>query len=81
MVQTRGGNVSLSVVAQLRQMDSNNPPTGGECGVLEYDTVNVKLFFFSFRHDSVSATHKSYLTVFTFMKRLSQLGATAFKVQ
>lgn len=47
MVQTRGRNVSLSVVAQLRQMDSHNPPTGGECGLLEYDTVNVKFFFFS----------------------------------
>lgn len=44
MVQTRGGNISLSVVAQLRQMDSHNPPTGGECGLLEYDTVDVKFF-------------------------------------
>lgn len=39
-----GASVSLSVVAQQRQMDSHNPPTGGECGLLEYDTVDVKYF-------------------------------------
>lgn len=44
MVQTQGGSVSLSVVAQPRQMDSHNPPTDGECGLLEYDTVDVKYF-------------------------------------
>lgn len=86
MVQTQGGSVSLSVVAQPRQMDSHNPPTGGECGLLEYDTVDVKSFF-SLR-DSVSSsfltTHKSSLTVFTsffFLNGLSRLGATAFKVR
>ena len=90
MVQTQGGSVSLSVVAQPRQMDSHNPPTGGECGLLEYDTVDVKSFFSLC--DSVSSsfltTHKSSLTVFTFffflfffLNGLSRLGATAFKVR
>lgn len=41
---TGGGSVSLSVVARQRQMDSHNPPTGGECGLLEYDTVDVEYF-------------------------------------
>lgn len=41
---TQRGSVSVAVVARPRQMDSDNPPTAGKCGLLEYDTLNVKYF-------------------------------------
>lgn len=46
MVYTQRKDISLTVVAHPRQMDSHNPPTGGECGLLEYDSVVGKYFFF-----------------------------------
>lgn len=61
MVQTQRGSVSVSVVAQPRQMDSRNPPTGGECGLLEYDTVDVKYFSCSaIRFLARSSPHTSH---------------------
>lgn len=82
MVQTHRGSISLTMVAQPRQMDSHNPPTGGECGLLEYDTVDVKYFSCSaIAFPAHSSPRTVILDIFHFFwSSLSHLGATAFTV-
>lgn len=56
-----GRECVLSVVAQLRQMDSHNPLTGGECGLLECDTVDVKVPSYSLiQFPACSSPHTSH---------------------